>query len=322
MGKAAFKVLDKLPDVAAQFQEEASVIVPEMVPGRHCHVDGDYLAYFAAGGDEMPINICRDVARERIEKFRIMTGSEKAVLHLSDSCCTKGDRFFIATSQPYQGQRSGRKPRNWSGVREFLENYTGPDFTVKNWKTREADDGVAYICSTGDHACASRDKDWRMFPALHCDWLTFQLTRVNPGDFKVYGPEPPKDEARKMFGEYFFWWQMLKGDEADYIPGLYGYGDESATAILSDVSNSREAFERVRAEYVGTCGDTWSDYMVEQAALLWMRTDREARLCDFLKVMHQDPDITAAAARMTARVAEEKLELERIVNGYYKDRDE
>ncbi len=90
----------KLPkEMPSMVQPEPVSIVPEVVPGRRCHVDADFLAYFAAGGADMPIGIARQTVRDRCEKFRVMTGSETVLLQASDNRCTKGDRPFVGVTQ-------------------------------------------------------------------------------------------------------------------------------------------------------------------------------------------------------------------------------
>ncbi len=304
--------------------KNGNLIIPAVVPGRVCNIDGDYLAYFAAGGENMATGIARQVARDRIEKFRIMTGSERARVHLSAGDCDKGLRYLIAKETPYQEQRSGgKKPKNWLAVREFLETYEGDLCEIKKWRTREADDGAAYCCETlsnGLDAVASKDKDWRMFAGLHCDWDSFQLTQVNPGDFLVMGPKPKKGDEQKVFGHYFFWWQMLRGDTADHIPGIRGCGEETATAYLDGCASNADAFTVVAHVYIQKRQrqKDWADYFCEQAALLWMRTDRHASLLDFMKVIPLDHPaseaIIAAGHRLMTRVAEDKAILESIKN--------
>lgn len=294
-----------------QYVKRAEAIPPVTVPGRICHIDGDYLCYFAAGGGEMPPGIARQTAKDRIEKFRVLTGSERAIVHLSSRDCTKGERFFIAKETPYQGQRTGKKPGNWAVVREFLENYDGKLFTVKIWKTREADDGAAYCCeaSGGRDACASRDKDWRMFSAIHIDWVTFQICEVPPGTYHIVG------DNGEDYGHYFFWFQMLAGDTADHIPGLYGTGKVDAREILAGCNSNADAFATVVSRYREQRPDDWQDYFVEQAALLWMRTGRLAEISDFTSIIPDGNEwVAQSVARLTSRVEREKAELQEILD--------
>ncbi len=310
-----------LGDLPSQVTEEAVSIVPEMVPGRVCHIDGDFLAYFAAGGDNLPPNIVRQIVRDRCEKFRVMTGSEKVLMHLTDSRSTKGDRYIIGATQPYQGQRlSGKKPANWRLARDYIESGEH-GIALKFWKTREADDGMAFCAerSAGLDAVCTKDKDMRMFAGLHCEWDTFQLTQVNPGDYRVLGPV--KRSKVKVFGHVFFWMQMLMGDTADNIPGCYRMGSGRAEKALRDTSNNSEAFDVVLNLYKKHYGEEAHNYMVEQAALLWMRTDRDADLCNFTSIFPKDSErkipVQNAALALIARVNKEKQELEDILNAKF-----
>lgn len=298
-------------NLTSQVQPEVVSVVPPVRPGSTLHIDADYMAYFAAGGEDMAVNICRMIVRDRAEKMRVMAGCEKVLFQLSDPRSTKGDRYFISATQPYQGQRlSGHKPGNWRATRDYIESGEH-GIPMKTWMTREADDGAAYCCETrsnGNDAVASKDKDWRMFAGYHLDWDTFQLTHVPVGAFHVVG-------ANKLdYGHYWFWYQMLVGDTADHIPGITGCGKGRAPLVLADATDNASAFDAVRDVYERRKRKAWADYMVEQAALLWMRTDRDASITDFLKVFPHNDDIIAAAERLTHRVAIEKAELEKILN--------
>lgn len=295
-----------------QYVKRAAPIYPEMVPGRTVHIDGDYLCYFAAGGDEMPAGAARSTAKDRIEKVRLITGSEFAIVHLTGRTSSKGDRFFIAKETPYQGQRTGKKPKNWNVVRDYLENYDGDKFTVKVWNTREADDGAAYCCeaSGGRDACHSRDKDWRMFAGVHCNWVTYELCEVPPGAFHVVGSDG------EDYGHYFFWFQMLAGDTADHIPGLRGTGKGAAKRLLAGCDSNADAFAVVVSCYRKKRPDDWQDFFVEQAALLWMRRGRLAEIDDFLSIIPDGNEwVAESVARLTARVEAEKDELAEVLNG-------
>src|SRR5690606_28101994 len=118
----------------------------EVVPGRVALVDGDYLAYFASGGDNMRLDVARHVAVSRMETVRDITGAERVEMHLTSSGSDKGERYLIATTQPYQDQRKGSsKPKNWEAVRAFLDEAPESRLGCKRvvWFDREADDGIA-----------------------------------------------------------------------------------------------------------------------------------------------------------------------------------
>ncbi|APF88781.1 phosphodiesterase [Ralstonia solanacearum] len=233
-------------------------------------------------------------------------------LHLSASGCTKAHRYLIATVKAYQGQRNAsRKPKNWAYLREVLEHYEGPRFKPKVWVTREADDGIAYCAHLQHIAISTRDKDMRMLPGLHVNWMTYQLTEVPPGAWNVIG------EDGDQYGLKWFYLQLLQGDNADNIPGvpkLFGNacGDARAAKFLADAHNRDDAYDRVQAAYADFYGDKWPDALIEQAGLLWLRTDAQASLANIAAAFPSDQRLAAALDRLIERVTQGLNDLAKI----------
>lgn len=283
----------------------------EPVLGRVLHVDGDYCAYYCAGNDETDAGTARRNLLDRLQQAKHAAGATKIIVHLSDGMCTKGERYLIATVQPYQDQRNAsRKPDNWACLREFMEGYEGTEFEKKIWLNREADDGIAFVCQTAAeqfgklHAVLTADKDMRMFCGIHIVWKTYQQVVVPLGTFELVGGDG------KLYGHKWFWTQMLQGDPADYIPGIPRVGEKTAALELRTVKDNVEAMRVVAGMYERKYGDEWADRFVEQAALLWMRTDRTAAIDNFLSLGCYGDEITQAAARMVQRVTEARAQLE------------
>ncbi len=284
----------------------------EPVEGRVLHVDGDYCAYYCAGNDATDAGAARRTLLSRLDTAKRACGATKVMVHLSDARSTKGERFLIATTKPYQGQRnSGRKPDNWQHLREFMEGYEGDKFDKKLWLNREADDGMAYVCTASAalgrmHAVLTADKDMRMFPGYHVVWTTFQIVEVPYYAFDVIGGEG------KQYGHKWFWLQMLMGDTADNIPGLPRVGEVAAGTALKGVTNNNDAYQIVKTMYAQKMGAGWARYFVEMAMLLWMRTDRHAAIYDFVKALDVkwDHEVLQEVGNMQALVkaGREKLE--------------
>lgn len=279
------------------------------------HVDGDYMAYFAAGSDECSAGEARRNVLSRLSKLRMVSGASRVVMHLTHGASTKGERFLIAKTQPYQGQRSsGRKPRNWQFLREWLEEYSGDQFSPKVWTTREADDGMAYVCDSVArhqgilHVVHTADKDMRMFCGVHVSWKDFHITEVPRGTYDIIGADG------EQYGHKFFWYQMLCGDTADHIPGLPGVGPKTAAAALADTSGNHDAARAVRGLYSDRIGDGWESYFVEQAMLLWMRTDRDADPASFLSLGCFGERIINEAERMSAEAKAERARLKELAS--------
>lgn len=281
--------------------------VPTPQDGLTANVDGDYLAYFCAGNDDTNPGDARRNVLSRLDKIKFLTGATRVVIHLSTEDCTKGDRYHVARQQPYQGQRtSGRRPVNWQHLREWMTGYDGPHFEPKLWKTREADDGMAYVAHTyaslkGQlHVVHTADKDMRMFAGKHVIWKTMEVVDVPLDTYEIIGPD---DE---VYGHKWFWLQMLQGDTADHIPGLRGIGKVAATKLLAGTTCNAEAVPRVIGEYQRLHAETWADCFVEQASLLWMRVDRHADIADFLRLGVFGEQVLQAVDRMRVRVSESK----------------
>jgi len=302
---------------AAAAHPITQAIIPEPVPGRVVHIDGDYLAYRCAGGSECPPNIARANVRDKVAALKEMSGAARAVVHLTMPGSTKGERYLIATVKPYQAQRthSGR-PANWAMLRQYLESYEGPGFTVQKWHDREADDGIAlasWQAADPLTACviASPDKDMRMLAGLHVNFHDYTLTEVPKGAFEVIGADG------LVYGHKWFWLQMLAGDTADNIPGLPRAegklcGEKTAAKLLAPATCNSHAFATVGSLYQHYYGDNWHATFVEQAALLWLRGSRAAHIHDFLRVVPRTPDIEAAAKRLIKRVKEMRAEIDAI----------
>ncbi len=290
----------------------------EVEPKRVVHIDGDYLAYFAAGGDEMPVGTARHVCADRIEAFRELSGSGTATVHLTLSGSNKGERALAATVKPYQGHRTGKKPKNWAAMRDFLENASYVRYTRKTWKDREADDGIAHASFSSPDpvrfvAIASKDKDMRMLAGRHLDWDTYIETLVPADAYEVTNEliVDPDDGEPLIFGHKWFWMQMLMGDTADHIPGLprlHGAkcGKKTAAKALAGTTCNREAWDVVARGYHAHYGDGWSDRMAEQACLLWLRVDDAAAVDNFLTIA----PLHKAAARLKQRIATQRAQLD------------
>lgn len=298
----------KIAAIAADSPQFGPGVFPAVEPGLVLHYDGDYAAYYCAGNDDTEPGRARRNAMDRIETTRSRTGAESVVVHLSASGCSKANRYLIATVKAYQGQRTGRKPRNWQYLRDVLEHYEGPKFRPKVWVTREADDGMAYCSKLKRVAISTRDKDMRMLPGLHINWMTFELTEVPRDAFDVIGTDG------LQYGLKWFYLQLLQGDAADNIPGLPKLlgkqcGEATAGRYLANLSSMDAAYDAVQTAYADHYGTAWADALVEQAALLWLRTDAQASIANVSEPFPDCPHIKRALERLESRVTQEINEL-------------
>lgn len=299
---------------------EAPDLRPEVLavdPETTIHVDGDYAAYYYSGNDETSL---ADAKRNLVNGIQVAAqvgGAGKVVIHLTHGMSDKAQRYKIATVKVYQGQRdSGRRPKNWEGMREWLERgktLAGTDWRVVTWTDREADDGVAaaarYEWGQGRvPVIFSRDKDFRMIPGRHITWTVLDRVETNPQTFRKDGPDG------EVYGSLWFWLQMLQGDAADNIPGLEkapakgpgkfkACGQGCAEGYLLTLTSDLAAFETVRDLYREYYGGSWADRFVEQACLLWLRNDNKAWVGNFTRALPvKDPEIWAALSRLERRL--------------------
>lgn len=283
---------DWMQQAASAAAIDAPVVstAPPVVPGRVLHIDGDMIAYWAGGSEGTTVQTSRAIAINKIEAMMTWAAAERTVVHLTSAGSSKANRFLISTVKPYQGQRkSGRKPQNWGYLREWMETYSGPAFSIKLWATREADDGLAWMAYlySGKHVICTKDKDMRMLPGWHQDWDNLSLHYIETGCYDAVVNE-------KQYGHKWFWLQILHGDTADNIPGLpkvrnskgnfVQCGEKTAIDLLCDTTCNAEAFEIVRSAYADYYDDQWCVMMAEQALLLWLRTDKACSIYDVLKV--------------------------------------
>jgi DNA polymerase-1 len=292
---------------------------PAPMEGLVAHIDGDFCAYNCAGSDDTDPGQARRNLLSKFDSIKRASGATSVIVHLTDRASTKGERYLVATVKPYQGQRGGRKPKNWEVLREYMETYEGDRFKTKNWMTREADDGMAYVAHAAAGAgtlavICTKDKDMQMLPGRHVIWDSKQLVEVPFGTFELIGPDG------KTYGHKWFWLQMLMGDGADFIPGLPKYvtssgkeaqcGEATAAKLLKGCTSNAEAFAVVSGLYAGYYTDDWSDRFVEQACLLWLRTDRHAVITNFMDIMPWAHSLHPACLRLVERVNEQRAILE------------
>ena len=218
-------------------------------------IDGDIIAYRAAFSTEQMGS--SDTRRKVDDLIQFILDSTVLfpeigldyVVYLTG----KGNfRDSIAKSHPYKGNRkSVQKPRHLQTARDHMES----EYQAIISKGEEADDLIAKEAARLDyHACvASIDKDMLQIPCWH-----FNIVR---GDYLKVEP---------FGGIKFFYTQILTGDTADNIVGLWKVGPVKAKKILEDAETEEELWDLVVKAYDGN-----EERVIENARLLWLRREEE-----------------------------------------------
>jgi len=285
------------------------------IEGRVLQVDADFFCYQCAHPDE-PLAMDIGRLKSRIAYSMSLSRASKANVYVTLGL--KGGRHQIATVKPYQDDRGKSRPPEMTervrALRTMLATYKTDTVTPVVCLYEEADDVMCrnQVNRIKEHGLESSvimsdDKDLYMVQGLHCD--------SNTGEFRVargYGVTLYKDvgnvEPKLVgLGTSWFWHQMIMGDTADTVPGLpfltarlanryvpvktpnpnrkpLKCGEAKAVAILKDVNNDQEAFNRVYEAYRDYYGNNADDMFFEQAFLLWMRRTHSILNCmEFLR---------------------------------------
>jgi 5'-3' exonuclease len=216
-------------------------------------IDGDIIAYRAAFSTEQmgakdteaQVDALIDFILDKTVLFPEIL--EDYVVYLTG----KGNfRFEIAKSHVYKGNRkSVQKPRHLQHARDYMES----KYKANISEGEEADDLIAIEAARLDYdACvASIDKDMLQIPCWHFNIVRGDYTKVTP------------DEGIK-----FFYTQILTGDRADNIVGLFKVGPKKAEKILDGATGEEDLWDRVVKAYDGD-----EDRVTENARLLWLRRE-------------------------------------------------
>lgn len=269
--------MDRLAELQAKAGQLAPMGAGSSAPilhGRTLYLDADGLAYYCAGNDETLLGEARQRTAEKIATMTRASQAGNVNLLLTGSGSHKGYRYAVARAKPYQSGRSNsRRPRNWEGLRQLLEGGDLGPATID--LDREADDRFAQYghADPENTVIGTQDKDMRMVPGWHIDWVDNRMRWVPPGTYDSVMND-------KQYGTKWFWLQMLHGDTVDGIPGLprmviggklKQVGEVTAGKVLDGTKSSNDAAREVYNAYHSYYKDRALVEMFEQAVLLWMR---------------------------------------------------
>ncbi len=223
-------------------------------------LDGDVLIYragFAVKDDEPPafaVYNLKNTISKILEKFPL---AQELAIYLSGP---NNFRYELATLRPYKGNRKDeRKPRDYDILRQHLI-----DIGAVITEGIEADDALGtHQASAPDQSTAicSIDKDLRMIPGWHYNWVKDSLDLVSAED-----------------ADLNFWRQMLIGDRTDNIPGIDSIGPVKTEKLIASVQGDPVLVRNLVQElYQTQYGDRWREAYEEVAGLLWIEREKGQR---------------------------------------------
>jgi len=218
-------------------------------------IDGDIIAYRAAfSTEQMGSQDTRNKVDDLIQFILDSTVLFPEIgLDYVVYLTGKGNfRHDIAKSHPYKGNRkSVQKPRHLQSARDHMES----KYQAIISEGEEADDLIAKEAARLDYkACvASIDKDMLQLPCWH-----FNIVRGDYVNVEPFG------------GIKFFYTQILTGDTADNIVGLWKVGPVKAKKILEEAETEEDLWDCVVKAYDGN-----QERVIENARLLWLRREEE-----------------------------------------------
>ena len=215
-------------------------------------IDGDIVAYRASFAS---ISFDEHYLEQKIDEL---------ISYILEECsfyCSTGDyviyltgkgnfRKEIAKTAEYKGNRkSVEKPIFLEQARDYLQK----KYNAIISSGEEADDLIAMEATRigSEVIVASVDKDMLQLPALH-----FNFNR--------------KDDKWTLVKEFeglkFFYTQIITGDSADNIKGIFRVGPVKAKAMLEDCDDEASLWEAVVKAYEGN-----TERVIENGRLLWLR---------------------------------------------------
>ena len=213
-------------------------------------IDGDIIAYRAAFAtqDKLPKDAeekAEELIQYILQETLVFPSPNDYKVYLTG----KGNfRHDVAKSHVYKGNRKdASKPLHLPTVRQYLIDKHNAIVS----EGEEADDLIAIEATRlgKNTTVASIDKDMLQIPCMHFNFGRGEWSNVD-----------------EWSGLTFFYKQILTGDAADNIIGLYKVGPVKADKILDGAETEEDLWKKCVDAYNGDV-----DRVIENARLLWLR---------------------------------------------------
>jgi 5'-3' exonuclease len=171
-------------------------------------LDGDLFVYrIGYTTEEEEEWVAEARLKSLIEDILAETQAEEYKIFITS---TDKSNFRFAEYPEYKGNRKQPKPKHYAFLRSVLKDIWGAEEVFGE----EADDALG-IAQTEDSIICTIDKDLNQIPGWHYNFVTKEKYYIT--------------EER---GIWFFYYQLLKGDSGDNIPGCPGIGEAKAHKFL------------------------------------------------------------------------------------------
>ena len=210
-------------------------------------IDADPLAYRAVFSKGDTLGGVVDKIDELYQQI-----TESVVYEFGDdleyhSYLTGKNNFRYDVCKDYKAQRPKEKPT----FLNFAKEYIMDEYDAILTDGEEADDAIAIMATKHypNVIIVSIDKDFKQVPSINYNPVKNEWDRVDHWN-----------------GLRFFYTQLLVGDRADNIEGIFKVGPVKALKILEGALTERELWERCLEAYEGDI-----DRAVMNGRLLWLR---------------------------------------------------
>lgn len=213
-------------------------------------IDADIIAYrVAAACENEPLTTACRRADSMVYDILLSVDHDDRWYDDWSLYLTNGENNFrndVAVTAVYKGNRPSKKPKHLKGVKKHFVEKWGAVFA----EGQEADDAIAIEATAlnGDGVIVSLDKDFKQVAGWHYNFIKRIHEYVN------------EEDATR-----FFYKQILMGDSADNIIGLYKVGPVKAEKMLKNCATEIDMYNVCVEAYES------EERVLENARLLWLR---------------------------------------------------
>lgn len=215
--------------------------------------DGDMLIYRVGFKfEDSSEKECLDALSSSINWFAELCEADDVEMYLS---CPRNESFRAKMNPQYKANRTDRKPLHAQAIKDCLLT----KYKAILPKDVEADDliGIEQTADPENTICCTVDKDI-LYGVIggKCNFTSGDIFYTDEDDAK-----------------FFFYKQLLMGDKADNVAGIYKVGDVKATKYLQPYYGDEQAlYSKVRELYEKEYGENARELLLMSGRMLKIQT--------------------------------------------------